>query len=108
MAAEIVELDDASFAGAVSKGVALVDFYGTYCPPCKLLEPILEQLAGDFSGRALIARINVDDNCEAAVDNSVEDIPTLIIFKDGAAAARLFGAQKRETLASELERALES
>jgi thioredoxin 1 len=106
MAAEIVELDDASFAGAVAKGVVLVDFYGTYCPPCKLLEPVIEQLAEDFSGRAVIARVNVDDNSEAAADNSVEDIPTLIFFKDGEAVSRLFGAQKRETLAAELERAL--
>lgn len=106
MPGEVLELSDASFAQHVAAGVVLVDFYGTYCPPCKLLEPVVEQLAGDFAGRAAVARINVDDNYEAAVDNAVEDIPTIVIFKDGQPVARLFGAQKLETLASEMERVL--
>lgn len=106
MAAEIRELTDETFAPAVAKGVVLVDFYGTYCPPCKLLEPVVEKIAEDFAGRAVVARINVDDNAEAAVDNSVEDIPTLIFFKDGEAASRLFGVQKPDTIAAELNRLL--
>lgn len=106
MAAEIRELTDETFKAGVAQGVVLVDFYGTYCPPCKLLEPVIEQLAEDFAGRAVIARINVDDNAEAAVDNSVEDIPTLVFFKNGEAQSHLFGAQKPETLARELERLL--
>ncbi|MCD8352037.1 MAG: thioredoxin family protein [Planctomycetaceae bacterium] len=104
--ADIQELTDETFATGVANGVVLVDFYGTYCPPCKMLEPVIEQLAQDFSGRATIARINVDDNAEAAVDNMVEDIPTLVFFKDGEAVARLFGAQKMETLAEELNHLL--
>lgn len=103
---EILELSDDTFGEQVAKGVTLVDFYGTYCPPCKLLDPVIEQLAEDFSGRAAVAKINIDDNSEAAVDNSVEDIPTLVIFKDGQAVKRLFGAQKLETLAGELEKVL--
>lgn len=102
----IVELTDDTFADGIKDGVVLVDFYGTYCPPCKLLEPVVEDLAAAYAGRARIARINVDDNSEAAVDNSVEDIPTIVIFKDGAAQQRLFGAQKYETLAGELDRQL--
>ena len=104
--AEIMELTDATFSDGVGKGVVLVDFYGTYCPPCKLLEPVLEKLAGEYEGRAVIARINVDEHSEAAVDNTVEDIPTLIIFKDGKEVERLFGAQKFETIAEELDRRL--
>ncbi len=103
----IAELTDADFADAVKNGVTLVDFYGAYCPPCKMLDPVLEQLARDYAGRARIARINVDEHSEAAVDNAVEDIPTLIIFKNGAAEERLFGAQKYETIAGVLERRLE-
>ncbi len=102
----VVELTDAAFADAIRDGVALVDFYGTYCPPCKLLDPVLEQLARDYAGRARIMRLNVDEHAEAAVDNAVEDIPTLIIFKDGAAGQRLFGAQKYETIARELDKRL--
>lgn len=106
MPGEVQELSDATFAQHIATGVVLVDFYGTYCPPCKLLEPVVEQLAEDFAGRAAIARLNIDDNYEAAVDSAVEDIPTIIIFKDGQPAGRLFGAQKLETLAAELERHL--
>jgi thioredoxin 1 len=85
MSDAIARLTDADFAAATRGGVVLVDFYGTYCPPCKMLDPVLEQLARDYAGRARIAKINIDDNTEAAVDNSVEDIPTLIFFRNGAA-----------------------
>lgn len=103
---QVVELTDDAFAAAVKSGVVLVDFYGTYCPPCKMLDPVLENLAKTFAGKAVIAKINVDDNSEAAVDNQVDDIPTLILFKNGEEAERLFGAQKEETLSGELERLL--
>lgn len=106
MAGEILELTDATFAQNIDKGVVLVDFYGTWCPPCKMLDPVLEQLAGDFAGRAVVAKINVDEHSEAAVDNTVEDIPTLVLFKDGVENKRLFGAQKLETLAGEMDRLL--
>lgn len=103
---EIVELSDETFKAGIAEGVTLVDFYGTYCPPCKLLDPVVEKLAGDFAGRVRIAKVNIDDNSEAAVDNSVEDIPTLVFFKNGEPVKRLFGAQKLETLADELEKLL--
>jgi thioredoxin 1 len=106
MAGTIVELTDADFAGAVRDGVVLVDFYGTWCPPCALLEPVIEKLAADYDGRVRVARVNVDDNSEAAADNAVEDIPTVVIFRDGTPEGRLFGAQKYETLAGELDRIL--
>lgn len=106
MSGAVTELTDATFKEAVAKGVVLVDFYGTYCPPCKLLEPVIEKLAEDYAGRATIARINVDEHSEAAVDNTVEDIPTIVLFKNGEEDKRLFGAQKVETLAGELDRLL--
>lgn len=106
MAGEILELTDATFAQNIDNGVVLVDFYGTWCPPCKMLDLVLEQLAGDFAGRAVVAKINVDEHSEAAVDNTVEDIPTLVLFKDGVENKRLFGAQKLETLAGEMDRLL--
>lgn len=106
MSEKIVELTDETFASGVAVGVVLVDFYGTWCPPCKLLEPVVERLSEDFAGRATVARINIDEHSEAAVDNTVEAIPTVVIFRNGAETGRLFGAQSYETLASELERAL--
>lgn len=106
MSGQVLELTDESFAASTASGVVLVDFYGTYCPPCKLLEPVIEQLAEDFADRAVVARINVDDHSESAVDHTVEDIPTIVMFKDGVEETRLFGAQKLETLAGELTRLL--
>lgn len=106
MPEQVVELTDVGFADSIGSGVALVDFYGTYCPPCKLLEPVLNELANRYAGRARIARINIDEHSEAAVDYAVEDIPTLIFFKNGEEAERLFGAQKLDTLAGELDRLL--
>lgn len=102
----VLELTDADFPERTATGVVLVDFYGTWCPPCKLLEPVIEKLAENYAGRAVIARINVDDHSEAAVDNAVADIPTIILYRDGSEAERLFGAQSLETLSGELDRLL--
>jgi thioredoxin 1 len=106
MAEKVRELTDADFADAVRDGVALVDFHGTYCPPCKLLDPVIESLAERWSGRALVAKVNVDDCFEAAVNNSVEDIPTIVFFKNGEERNRLFGLQTVETLEEELGKLL--
>lgn len=103
---EVVELKDDTFAEHVAKGVSVVDFYGTYCPPCKLLEPVMEQLAENFSGKVAVGKINIDDNSEAAVDNSIDDIPTVLVFKDGVEVKRLFGAQKLTTFTEEIEKVL--
>lgn len=106
MSEHVVELTDADFKEKTAQGVVLVDFYGTWCPPCKLLEPVIEQLAENYAGRAMVAKVNVDDNSEAAVDNSIADIPTVILYKNGEESSRLFGAQKLETLSAELDRLL--
>lgn len=107
MANGVRELSDADFSAGVGEGVALVDFCGAWCPPCRLLDPVVEALAEKYAGRALVARLNVDDNFAAAADNSVEDIPTIVLFKDGEERSRLFGAQKRETLEAELDKLLD-
>lgn len=107
MADDVVELDDAGFAAAIAGGVALVDFYGAWCPPCRLLEPVIARVAERYRGRALVARVNVDENSEAAVEHSIADIPTLVVFKDGREAGRLFGAQSEENVIALLDRALQ-
>lgn len=106
MSEHVLELTDDSFTRETAKGVVLVDFYGTWCPPCKMLEPVVEKLAEEYAGRALVAKINVDDNSEAAVENSIADIPTIILFKDGVETSRLFGAQSYQTLSDALNKLL--
>ncbi|MCL2001684.1 MAG: thioredoxin domain-containing protein [Planctomycetes bacterium] len=100
----VLEITDGTFRAATESGVALVEFYGAWCPPCKQLEPVMEKLARDYADRAVIAKLNVDEYGEAAVDNSIEDIPTIVVFKHGAEVERLFGAQGIETLAETLNR----
>ena len=106
MTAAIRELDDASFNGAIASGASLVEFYGTWCPPCKMLEPVIVALGEKYAGKALIAKVNVDDNSESAVENSIADIPTTIVYKNGTEVKRLFGAQSLDTLSLALESAL--
>lgn len=106
MAEHIRELTDADFAAAVGQGVALVDFCGAWCPPCKLLDPVVEALAEKYAGRVLVAKLNVDDNFGSAVDCSIQDIPTLVFFKDGGERSRLFGAQSAAVLEAELDKLL--
>ena len=94
----VKELDDAAFAEGIARGTALVDFYGTWCPPCKLLEPVIQELAEHFAGQAVFARVNVDECSETAVEQSIVDIPTIVFYQDGVEARRLYGAQSLETL----------
>ena len=98
MSENVKELDDDTFNEGIAKGIALVEFYGTWCPPCKLLEPVLQELAERFAGQIQFAKINVDECSESAVEQSIADIPTLVFYQDGVEVRRLYGAQSVETL----------
>jgi thioredoxin 1 len=80
----------------------LVDFWAEWCGPCKLIAPILEEIATEHTGKIRIAKVNVDDARELAMRFEVMSIPTLIVFKDGEPAKRLVGAKAKEKLLSEL------
>ena len=98
MSENVKELDDATFPENIARGIVLVDFYGTWCPPCKLLEPVLQDLAEHFAEQILFAKVNVDECSETAVEQSIADIPTLVFYQDGVEVRRLYGAQSLETL----------
>lgn len=81
-----------------SEKPVLVDFYADWCGPCKMMAPIVEELASELDGKAKVGKINVDENPDIAVEYNVMSIPTLIIFKNGKEEKRLVGLRDKEEL----------
>lgn len=82
----------------------LVDAWAAWCGPCRMIAPVLDQLAAEADGRYLIAKLNVDENPATAAQFGIQSIPTLLIFKNGALVDRLVGVQPKQTIAARLER----
>jgi thioredoxin 1 len=106
MPGKVRELTNATFSDAVSTGVTLVDFWAAWCPPCRRQGPVIEGLADVYEGRALIAKMDVDQNGETAARFGVTNIPTIILLKDGKEEQRLVGLTRSDTLAEELDKLL--
>lgn len=98
----IKHVSDASFAGDVlqSKQPVLVDYWAEWCGPCKMIAPILDELAKDYDQRLTIAKMNVDENREVPAKFGIRGIPTLMIFKGGQLAATKVGALSKAQLAA--------
>lgn len=102
MSDHIVQISDASFEQDVlqAAGPVLVDFWAEWCGPCKMIAPVLEELAEEYAGKLTIAKLNIDSNTETAPRFGVRGIPTLIIFKGGEAVGTKVGALSRSQLAA--------
>ena len=85
-----------------SKGLVLVDFWAEWCGPCKMIAPVLEQVAGENAGKIAIRKLDVDDNPNTARRYGVMSIPTMILFKDGAPVERLMGYMPKERLMNKI------
>ncbi len=98
------EFNEANFDAEVinSKEPVLVDFWASWCVPCKLMAPVVEGLADEFRGRLKVGKTNVDENGELATKFSVLNIPTLILFKGGKEAARMIGINSKEAVARKI------
>ena len=110
MSAGILELTDQTFDQQVQSSAqpVVVDFWASWCGPCRMLAPIVEQLAKDYQGQVTFGTVNVDDHTKAAAQFRVMNIPTLILFKGGQEVDRVVGVVPREDLVKRIDRALQA
>lgn len=95
---------DANFAEIIGGGMpVMVDFWATWCGPCRMIAPIVEELAGEYEGRVVIGKCNVDECQETPMKYSIRNIPTLLFFKDGELVDRMVGAASKGDIAKKLD-----
>jgi thioredoxin 1 len=102
----VKHITDGEFQATVASGVTLVDFWAPWCGPCRMIAPILDELAGELAGKAQIVKINVDENPMVAGQFGVMSIPTLLLFKDGQKVDQKVGGQAKPALKAFIEQAL--
>lgn len=104
----MIDVTDETFERDVLKSTlpVLVDFWAVWCGPCKMLEPTVASIAEEYAGRAVVARLNVDENPETAGRYGIKGIPTLILFKDGEEKDRIIGVVPKERIADMINRHL--
>ena len=105
MSDQIVYTSDANFENDVLKSSVpvLVDYWAEWCGPCKMIAPILDEIAGDYQGKLKIAKVNVDENQQVTQKYGIRSIPTLMMFKDGNVQAQKVGAMSKSQLAAFIE-----
>jgi thioredoxin 1 len=104
----IIKLSDATFEQEVLKSTVpvLVDYWAEWCGPCKMIAPLLEEIAGEFAGKLKVAKLNIDDNKEVPPRYGIRGIPTLMLFKNGAVEATKVGALSKSQLTAFLNQNL--
>jgi thioredoxin 1 len=97
-----IELTSANFEATISSGVTLVDFWAPWCGPCRMVGPVVEELAADYEGKANICKVNTDEEQDLAVKFGIRSIPTILFFKDGKVVDQVVGAAAKQTFEQKL------
>jgi thioredoxin 1 len=107
-AANIVTLTEGNFSEEVLKSSTpvLVDFWAEWCGPCKMIAPVLDELAGEYNGKVKIAKVNIDDYQQLAINYGINSIPTLLFFKGGQVADQIVGMRSKRDLKQSFDRVL--
>jgi thioredoxin 1 len=106
MSENTVEITDQNFEDVTREGYVLVDFWAPWCGPCRLVGPVVDQLAQDYQGRVNVGKLNVDDNPQTAMKYRVMSIPTVILFKDGQPVETMVGAAPKNAYQARLDKHL--
>ena len=97
-----IELTNENFDKTVNEGVSLVDFWAPWCGPCKMLAPVIDELAKEFDGKAKICKVNSDEQADLSAKYGVRSIPTMLFIKDGEIVDQLVGASPKQAIADKI------
>lgn len=97
-----IEVTAANFEETTKEGVSMVDFWAPWCGPCRMIAPVIDELAGDFEGKANICKVNTDEEQDLAVKYGIRSIPTIIFMKNGEVVDQLIGATSKQALTDKI------
>lgn len=108
MSGKLLDFTDGNFQTDVldSDTPVLVDFWAPWCAPCRMLTPTVEQIAGEFTGRLKVGKVNVDDNFQTATKYNIRGVPTLLLFKKGAVVDQMVGASPKDNIVKMIQKHL--
>jgi thioredoxin 1 len=99
-----IELTQDNFDATVKEGISMVDFWAPWCGPCRMLAPVIDELAEEFEGKANICKVNSDEEQDLAVKFGVRSIPTILFMKDGEVVDQMVGAASKQAFADKINK----